>query len=132
MGLDQTAFTRLKGHEDMEIACWRKHNRLQGWMERLWKERGSEGGTDTICGENSFNCVDLRLTEDDIDALEEAINNRDLPETGGFFFGTDSYESYEDTGGGKWKSDAERDREFITAARKALHVGLAVFYSCWW
>ena len=34
MGLDQYAFSENKDGERTEIAYWRKHNRLQGWMEK--------------------------------------------------------------------------------------------------
>ena len=37
MGLDQFAYT-TKGKEKEEIAYWRKHNALHGWMENLWEE----------------------------------------------------------------------------------------------
>ena len=39
MGLDQYAY-RIKEGQGFEIAYWRKHNRLQGWMENLWVEKG--------------------------------------------------------------------------------------------
>ena len=123
MGLDQYAYAiKPKGNpkkkEQVEIAYWRKHNRLQGWMESLWLGKGGEG---------EFNCVDVEITEDDLDNLEEAINNKDLPETQGFFFGGDSYEDYEGENG--YKKD---DEEFIKNAREELKKGNLVFYSSWW
>ena len=93
MGLDQYGTAR-KGqpvtdedgftcYEDsMELAYWRKHPNLQGWMEDLWIAKGAEGGRD-------FNCVDLELTLEDLDALEESLDKQALPETEGFFFGAD-------------------------------------------
>lgn len=42
MGLDQYASIRKDGQEDQEIAYWRKHPNLQGWMEQLWREKGGE------------------------------------------------------------------------------------------
>jgi len=121
MGLDQYAYSRKyskngKKHTDSEIAYWRKHNRLQGWMENLWEERG-EGGT--------FNCKELILTLEDLDELEKAINDRTLPETVGFFYGTDSYEQYEE-----WYK--EDDTAFIDQARDLLNKGHDIYYTCWW
>ena len=72
MGLDQNAWKVDKDGEREELAYWRKHNRLQGWMEERYTEKG---------GKEQFNCVDLELTEEDIDDLETAIEDRELPET---------------------------------------------------
>ena len=123
MGLDQYATARRgeaktddEGYtyyeDSMELAYWRKHPNLQGWMEDLYHEKG---------GEEEFNCVDLQLTLEDLDALEESLDEEALPETAGFFFGTDSSDYY-----------AEADREFIVQARAAIKQGYTVIYSSWW
>ena len=123
MGLDQYATAR-KGepqqdaegytyYEDaIELAYWRKHPNLQGWMSDLFYEKGGEG---------EFNCQDVELTLEDLDALEESLDDEALPETAGFFFGTDSSDHY-----------AETDREFIREARAAIKQGYTVVYSSWW
>ena len=123
MGLDQYATARRgeaktddEGYtyyeDSMELAYWRKHPNLQGWMEDLYHEKG---------GEQEFNCVDLELTLDDLDALEESLDEEALPETAGFFFGSDSSDYY-----------AEADREFIREARAAIKQGYTIIYSSWW
>ena len=123
MGLDQYANARRgeaktddEGYtyyeDSMELAYWRKHPNLQGWMQDLYYEKG---------GEEEFNCVDLELTLEDLDALEESLDEEALPETAGFFFGTDSSDYY-----------AEADREFIREARAAIKQGYTVVYSSWW
>jgi len=123
MGLDQYATARrgeaktddegFKYYEDsMELAYWRKHPNLQGWMQDLYHEKG---------GEEEFNCVDLELTLEDLDALEESLDEEALPETAGFFFGGNADDHY-----------AEADREFIVAARAAIKQGYTVVYSSWW
>jgi len=123
MGLDQYATARRgeaktddEGYtyyeDSMELAYWRKHPNLQGWMQDLYYEKG---------GEEEFNCVDLELTLEDLDALEESLDEEALPETAGFFFGTDSSDYY-----------AEADREFIREARAAIKQGYTVVYSSWW
>ena len=123
MGLDQFANYResYTGKDNnTEFAYWRKHNRLQGWMEKLWREKtGSQ--------EMEFNCVEVELTIEDLDSLEQAINDKTLPETCGFFFGDDSYEDYEGEHGYK-----ATDMEFIENARKEINRGNKVFYSSWW
>ena len=119
MGLDQYAYIVDNGGEpnsaeDQEDFYWRKHNRLHGWMENLYRSRGGEG---------EFNCVKLRLHLEDIDALEADVLNRELPETGGFFFGDDSYGC---------DTDRETDLKFIDHARRGLNTGKAVYYDSWW
>jgi hypothetical protein len=98
--------------DSMELASWRKHPNLQGWMEELWYEKGGDG---------SFNCVDLELTLDDLDSLEDSLDESALPETTGFFFGANADDHY-----------VEQDREFIVAARAAIKDGYTVVYSSWW
>ena len=139
MGLDQTAIARkgeprtvkseytytdldgtehkgveeyLEWDDTIELANWRKHPNLQGWMEELYYEKGGEG---------EFNCVDVELTFEDLDALEATLDEEELPETVGFFFGSNADDHY-----------AEADREFIVQARAALKKGYKVFYSSWW
>ena len=123
MGLDQYATAR-KGEpktdedgytfyeDEMELAYWRKHPNLQGWMEELYRKKG---------GEDEFNCVDLELTLDDLEWLEDALDHNELPETAGFFFGSNADDHY-----------AEQDREFIVQARAAIKQGYKVIYSSWW
>ena len=123
MGLDQYATARRgeaktddEGYtyqeDSKELAYWRKHPNLQGWMQDLYHEKG---------GEEDFNCVDLELTLEDLDALEESLDEEALPETAGFFFGGNADDHY-----------AEEDREFIVAARAAIKQGYTVVYSSWW
>ena len=113
MGLDQRAFTG----EDTKICKWRKHNRLQGWMEELWRKK--------TCNEGEFNLEDLELEIEDIEKLEKDIMDKKLPVTGGFFFGEDSYVEYE-----KWY--LENDLDFIKKAKEILSSGQRIFYSSWW
>ena len=118
MGLDQYAAIRLdtkdeEGNwEQEELAYWRKHPHLQGFMERIYIAKG---------GTEEFNCVDVELDLSDIYTLEVCVKGDELPETGGFFFGDDSSEYYK-----------ESDLEFCANARKALADGQTVVYSSWW
>jgi len=129
MGLDQYAYSRPVGVEsdggenNEEIAYWRKHNRLHGWMEDLHRDRGNPVSQQAFG--NDFNCVEVELTESDIEQLEAHIENKSLPETGGFFFGNDSYEEYEEY----YKED---DVNFIQNARQAIAEGKKVYYNSWW
>jgi hypothetical protein len=116
MGLDQFAYALDKNNNKTEICYWRKHPNLQGWMENLWESKGrpfDENG--------EFNCVPLELTKEDLDSLQQSLESNSLPETTGFFFGSDSDDSYR-----------QQDVEFIQAARNALDNGQTVVYDSWW
>jgi hypothetical protein len=121
MGLDMYAFTTTKTPETAvdfttenatELAYWRKHPNLHGWMEQLYR---AKGGTDA-----DFNCVNVALTADDLDRLERDLRNHGLPHTEGFFFGASRPE------------EIERDFAFIAKARAAIAEGKTVFYTSWW
>ena len=116
MGLDQYAVAKFPEPAGDSLMTWRKHNRLQGWMRELWYEKGNKG---------EFNCVDLELSLEDIEDLEDAIHKKNLPLTTGFFFGDDSYAEYEEY-------YLEDDLKFIRDAKKAIAEGKIVIYSCWW
>ena len=129
MGLDMYAW-RVKAEDaigDFDIAknedgqskveemfYWRKHHDLHGWMERLYRDKGGP--------RESFNCVPVRLTKTDLDLLEHAVLNNKLPETQGFFFGTNPPD----------EDSMKRDMEFISAAKVAIASGDAVYYDSWW
>ena len=97
-----------------ELAYWRKHHDLHGWMEKLYRNKGGD--------KESFNCVPVRLTEFDLDALQFDLLNDALPETQGFFFGTNPPDL----------ESLKEDLEFIQKARDAIKEGDAVYYDSWW
>jgi len=117
MGLDMYAYTATQPEADnedqREIAYWRKHPNLHGWMEQLAEEKGLSYST--------FNGVELELTWEDIDTLERAVKARVLPPTTGFFFGNGADDVYYDS-----------DLEFVKRARAELFSGLRVFYNSSW
>lgn len=114
MGLDAYGKVRSPEGEVKEIAYWRKHNALHGWMEKLYRKKG---------GTEEFNCVPLELVEADLEMLELVVASAKLPETGGFFFGSDSRFC------GHYK---EQTLQFIEEAREYLVKGWAVAYDSWW
>jgi len=123
MGLDQFAYCIDNNGEKEELAYWRKHPNLQGWMENLWESKGRPGLTEDNSGNmlGDFNCIPVELNIDDLDDLEDAVRGSALPETAGFFFGGNSDNEYK-----------EEDLEFIRKAREALDSGLTVVYDSWW
>ena len=137
MGLDMYAYTAQKGqHEKFwedysfetgsssvekprELAYWRKHPNLHGWMEQLWLEKGGDN-SDSSWGSN-FNGVELELTLEDLDRLEQDVEKGRLPATQGFFFGSDSDQHYK-----------AQDLQFIQEARNAILAGERVCYNSSW
>jgi hypothetical protein len=113
MGLDQSAiFKTEKGKKTKKEFYWRKHSSLHGFMENIYVSRG---------GGDSFNCIPLSLTLEDIESLEENVINHSLPKTAGFFFGNGAdIEYYQD------------DLAFIKHAKKVLKKGGEVIYDSWW
>ena len=121
MGLDQYAHAVDTNGEKEELAYWRKHPNLQGFMENLWESKGRPGDRNENNIMGDFNCIPVELTHDDLDSLEAAVTNTELPSTGGFFFGDNSDDYYK-----------EQDLAFIEKARKALDNGMTVVYDSWW
>ena len=126
MGLDMYAFAVSKdlvGDSQVdvkviagkqELAYWRKFNHLHGWMEKLYRTKGGM--------EEEFNCTTVRLNEDDLDSLEQALRNGELEAMYGFFFGSDEID----------QSDVNTTVQFIKDARQAIKDDMAVFYDNWW
>ena len=102
-----------------EIAYWRKHPNLHGWMEQLWLRKG--GSNEGSQWGTNFNGIELELTHEDLDELERAVVHSQLPATQGYCFGDPSDEYYR-----------EQDLEFIKNARAELFFGLKVFYNSSW
>ena len=102
-----------------ELAYWRKHPNLHGWMEQLWIRKG--GSNEGSSWGTNFNGIELELTHADLDELERAITHGQLPATRGFFFGDGADEYYR-----------EQDLEFVKNARAELFFGLKVFYNSSW
>jgi hypothetical protein len=123
MGLDQFSYSIDSEGNKTEIAYWRKHPNLQGWMENLWESKGRPNANDESdsMGLSEFNCVPVELSYEDLDSLEKDIQNSNMPQTAGFFFGDDSDDYYK-----------EKDLEFIRSARFALDNGNKVYYDSWW
>jgi hypothetical protein len=121
MGLDMYAMITpdpvtspvdFKVENKAEIHYWRKHPDLHGWMEELYR---AKGGTAEM-----FNCVNVVITAEDLDRLEQAFAGFELPDTSGFFFG--------DSDG----SEVDDDLAFIKMARQAIATGCTVYYTSWW
>jgi hypothetical protein len=125
MGLDMYAyavskrdaigeFEMAQDSEKEELHYWRKHHDLHGWMENLYRDKGGDA--------DSFNCIPVELTLDDLDNLQQALLDDNLPRTSGFFFGDNP-------------PDLETMREdlmFVQKCRIAIKEGKVVYYDSWW
>ena len=119
MGLDQYAYVKPEKGRATPAFQWRKHAKLQEFMERLFEERTGESP-------EALNCGELVLEAGDIDALEAAIRGEKLPEcAGGFFYG----HQFQDESA---KAYQAQDLQFCEWARAAITRGETVIYSCWW
>jgi hypothetical protein len=149
MGLDMYAYTAAKAGQQREfwqsaeldpesgefvsriarpreIAYWRKHPNLHGWFEQEWRDKHypdqpSVASEPNVSGADMFNSVELEITWDMLERLEQAIVNKELPSTTGFFFGDSADDYYR-----------EQDLQFIQEARAELFLGLRVFYNSSW
>jgi hypothetical protein len=95
-----------------ELAYWRKHPNLHGWFRQEWESLGNTG---------DFNGDQLEIDWAMLERLEYDVKNGELPQTSGFFFGSNADADY-----------YEQDLEFIKNARAELFLGLRVFYNSSW
>ena len=69
----------------------------------------------------------MELTKRDLLDLRKAIKNKEMPNTSGFFFGHDSYDSDE------YQKEIDKyDLEFVSASIRAIKDGYKVVYDSWW
>jgi hypothetical protein len=125
MGLDMYAwvvdkndhnqdFSISEDVEKEELAYWRKFNALHGWMQNLYYEKGGPA--------DSFNCIPVRLTKDDLMRLQADAMDKRLTPTPGFFFGDQTI----------YPEDIESTLEFVGKALAAITNGKEVYYDSWW
>ena len=124
MGLDEYGLKRKDGKAE-EIAYFRKNNALHGWMEALWVSKGRPFPGTEKCGntETLFNCIPLELSEDDLIKLGQDAKEYNLPETQGFFFGSDSSQN---------QHHMDNVLEFVDVGLKAIQEGYEIAYNSWW
>jgi|TARA_R100000482_G_C5073473_1_gene122580 hypothetical protein len=73
---------KVEGYEktatEIELAYWRKHPNLHGYIVNTFNK-----GVD--------DCTPIDLSPDNLDQIADAIEDDNLPETTGFFFGESSW-----------------------------------------
>ena len=77
---------KVDGYEktttEIELAYWRKHPNLHGYIVKTFNN-----------GEDD--CTPIDLSPDNLDQIADAIEENNLPETTGFFFGESSWHEEE-------------------------------------
>lgn len=127
MGLDQSAYAKEQpsgervGGGDEPTFYWRKHSRLQSWMEEKFFDKNPE----TERNWDTFNCEELSLSQEDIDELKCHLE-AGLPDSGGGFFWGHQFQ------GESAKEYREQDLKFCEWATEQLAEGNEVIYECWW
>ena len=125
MGLDMYAFStnakpktdvdfETKNFKPEEVHYWRKHPNLHGWMQNLYNVKGGQG--------RDFNGDCVVLDNFDLDNLEHDLEEGDLPDTTGFFFGNSVRDG----------DELKNDLEFVRKARTEIANGKTVYYTSWW
>ena len=79
---DPDATDLVESGDDLELAYWRKHPNLHGYIVRQFA-----GGVDK--------CQNIPLTATDLLDIIEASRSRQLPHTEGFFFGVSNMDEDE-------------------------------------
>lgn len=97
-----------------ELGYWRKHNALHGWFFDKWVEEGNDP--------ESFNCCYMELTRDNVLTLLLTIQNSQLTQREGFFWGSI------DLSGAYYAQDIET----FVKALDYMDEGGRVFYHPWW
>lgn len=86
---------RLK-EKILELGYWRKEPNLHGYIVKTF----ADGKDD---------CQDIELSVEDAQKIREAVRNRQLVETSGFFFGQSADPNSEDPEERKWAEEFERE-----------------------
>ncbi len=119
MGLDQYAYLKSAGKDATPKFIWRKHSKLQTFMETLFTAKTGQDAAE-------LNCEEFVLTPRDLKALQRLVAGGDLPQSdGGFFYG----HQFQDEAAEEY---AEQDAAFCTWAKTQITAGETVIYSCWW
>lgn len=116
MGLDMYFFTQKPDCDPHcpkeEIAYFRKHSDLHGWMDEEWRK---------LYGDDiDFNCEYLEITEDMLKRLSDYLKLPEKKHYKGFFWGTSTDEDWKET------------KKLIPELKKRMKNGERIYYYSWW
>ena len=129
-----TGETKVDEYQTAGPFQWRKHARLQEFMNSIYMKRNklqskweTEEDSNGQRWSNPISWESIELKSEDIDELEKAINSgySEYFCDGGFFWGHQFQEAAA-------KDYKEKDLEFVQFAREALADGETVVYECSW
>lgn len=129
-----TGETKVDEYQTAGPFQWRKHARLQEFMNSIYMKRNklqskweTEEDSNGQRWSNPISWESIELRTEDIDELEKAINNgySEYFCDGGFFWG----HQFQEEAARDYK---EKDLEFVQFAREALADGETVVYECSW
>jgi len=129
-----TGETKVDEYQTAGPFQWRKHARLQEFMNSIYMKRNklqskweTEEDSNGQRWSNPISWESIELKSEDIDELEKAINSgySEYFCDGGFFWGHQFQEEAA-------KDYKEKDLEFVQFAREALADGETVVYECSW
>ena len=102
-----------------EVAYWRKHSDLNGYMRDLYYGKGGAG---------DFNCKPLLLSKEDVEhiiidhkAHLDKDNEYSIEESRGFFWGESDMDN--------WKQSL---KDFEKIIEETDWNNSTIYYSCWW
>ena len=131
MGLDQYAGFRDSNGNVHEKFYWRKHARLQVFMNKQFKKQLSEKKHNTVddLQHLGFNAGEggVRITEEVIKELEKAVKSdyyNDFAHDG-FFWG----QQFQEEQVNEYKA---QDEEFLKWAKEQVKAGRNIGYDCSW
>jgi len=131
MGLDQYAGLRDSNGKVHEEFYWRKHARLQVFMNNQFKKQLSKDKHNTIddLQHLGFNGGEggVTITEELIKELEKQVKNNyyDCFASDGFFWG----QQFQEEAVKEYKA---QDKKFIKWAKEQLKAGRQIGYDCSW
>ena len=131
MGLDQYAGLRDSNGKVHEEFYWRKHARLQVFMNNQFKKQLSKDKHNTIddLQHLGFNGGEggVTITEELIKELEKQVKNNyyDCFASDGFFWG----QQFQEEAVKEYKA---QDKKFIKWAKEQLKEGRQIGYDCSW
>ena len=131
MGLDQYAGLRDSNGKIHEEFVWRKHARLQVFMDKQHKKQNEnrklDGNLQSLGFNSDADIPFVLVTKEVLDNLEESIKKdywRDFC-SDGFFWGQQFQEE-------SMKEYREQDLEFVKWAKEQIKNGKEVVYECSW
>jgi hypothetical protein len=110
--IDDLSFDSTQVVDD-DFFYWRKNRHLHNWMSNLYLDKG---------GNEEFNCVPVRVLDEDLTQLAKDIELKNMDGSSGFFFGDGDYD----------EDRIEEDLSYVKLAKQAIAEGDAIYYMAWY